>query len=106
MPVNAGHVGYSSVPPGASETCPLLIPESDSLWRPMTREELEAAAGPVWRNVRCYLGHHTCHFYRHHNKEPPAGCDALEMVAGVCVLSAAGRPVDGGADRGFRGHVR
>lgn len=55
MPVNAGHVGYSSVPPGASETCPLLIPESDSLWRPMKREELEAAAGPVWRNVRCYL---------------------------------------------------
>lgn len=56
--------------------------------------------------VLARLGHHTCHFYRHHNKEPPVGCDALEMVAGVCVLSAAGRPVDGGADRGFRGHVR
>ncbi|XP_019200754.1 uncharacterized protein LOC102082501 isoform X4 [Oreochromis niloticus] len=55
MPVNAGHVGYGSVPSGASETCPLLTPEPDSLWRPMTREELEAANGPGWRKVRCYL---------------------------------------------------
>lgn len=54
MPVNAGNMGYGNVPVSASETSPLLTPEPDTLWRPMTREELEAADGPGWRKVRCY----------------------------------------------------
>ncbi|KAM6932919.1 amino acid transporter heavy chain SLC3A2 [Xenentodon cancila] len=65
MPLNAGDPGYGSVPgaglPGAaasSETAPLLIPEPEPLyqWRPMSKDELQAAAGgPGWRRVRCYL---------------------------------------------------
>ncbi|KAM4627541.1 amino acid transporter heavy chain SLC3A2 [Polymixia lowei] len=69
MPLNAGDPGYGSVaagaasgPPGGtggSETAPLLIPEDEPervSWRPMTKEELEAAAGgPGWRKVRSRL---------------------------------------------------
>ncbi|XP_040902165.1 4F2 cell-surface antigen heavy chain isoform X2 [Toxotes jaculatrix] len=67
MPLNAGDPGYGSVPApglsgsvGGSETAPLLIPESEpepvQQWQPMTKEELEVAAGgPGWRRVRCYL---------------------------------------------------
>ncbi|XP_041653132.1 4F2 cell-surface antigen heavy chain [Cheilinus undulatus] len=67
MPLNAGDPGYGSVPGpglavavGDSESAPLLIPEPASepvqRWVPMSKEELEAAAGgPGWRKVRCYL---------------------------------------------------
>uniref|UniRef100_A0A3B5B581 4F2 cell-surface antigen heavy chain-like n=1 Tax=Stegastes partitus TaxID=144197 RepID=A0A3B5B581_9TELE len=67
MPLNAGDTGYGSVPgpglPGAagsSEEAPLLIPETEPergrQWEPMSRQELEVAAGgPGWRKVRCYL---------------------------------------------------
>uniref|UniRef100_A0A3Q0SUK6 Si:dkey-202g17.3 n=1 Tax=Amphilophus citrinellus TaxID=61819 RepID=A0A3Q0SUK6_AMPCI len=55
MPVNAGNIGYGNVPVSASETAPLLMPEPASLWKPMTKEELEAADGPGWRKVRFYL---------------------------------------------------
>nr|XP_020506731.1 4F2 cell-surface antigen heavy chain-like [Labrus bergylta] len=67
MPLNAGDTGYGSVPGpglvgsvGATESAPLLIPEEEpepvQLWQPMSKEELEAAAGgPGWRKVRCYL---------------------------------------------------
>ncbi|GAA6235285.1 4F2 cell-surface antigen heavy chain-like [Lates japonicus] len=67
MPLNAGDAGYGSVPGpglsggvGGSETAPLLIPEPEPepahSWRPLSKEELEVAAGgPGWRRVRCYL---------------------------------------------------
>ncbi|XP_041797356.1 4F2 cell-surface antigen heavy chain [Chelmon rostratus] len=65
MPLNAGEAGYGSVPGlglsgsvGASEAAPLLIPETEPVqhWRPLKKEELEAAAGGKgWRRVRCYL---------------------------------------------------
>nr|XP_046245133.1 4F2 cell-surface antigen heavy chain [Scatophagus argus]XP_046245134.1 4F2 cell-surface antigen heavy chain [Scatophagus argus]XP_046245136.1 4F2 cell-surface antigen heavy chain [Scatophagus argus] len=67
MTLNAGESGYSSVTGpglsasmGASESTPLLIPEPEpepvQQWQPLTKEELEAAAGgPGWRKVRCYL---------------------------------------------------
>ncbi|KAG7480051.1 4F2 cell-surface antigen heavy chain-like [Solea senegalensis] len=67
MPLNAGDNGYGSAPgPGLSasvggtETAPLLIPEPEpepeQQWLPLSKEELEAAAGgPLWRRVRCYL---------------------------------------------------
>ncbi|XP_039985860.1 4F2 cell-surface antigen heavy chain isoform X2 [Xiphias gladius] len=67
MPLNAGDPGYGSVPGpgppggvGGSETAPLLIPEPDpepaQQWQPMTKEELEVAAGgPGWRRLRCYM---------------------------------------------------
>ncbi|XP_062275769.1 amino acid transporter heavy chain SLC3A2 [Scomber scombrus] len=65
MPLNAGDTGYGSVPApglsssvGGSESAPLLIPEPDVVqqWRPLSKQELEVAAGgPGWRKVRCYL---------------------------------------------------
>ncbi|XP_030007593.1 4F2 cell-surface antigen heavy chain isoform X2 [Sphaeramia orbicularis] len=70
MPLNAGGPGYGSMEgpglPGSvgagadAETAPLLVPESEPdpcpEWRPLTKEELEAAAdGPGWRRVRWYL---------------------------------------------------
>ncbi|CAJ1065416.1 F2 cell-surface antigen heavy chain [Xyrichtys novacula] len=67
MPLNAGDTGYGSVAGpgltgsvGASESAPLLIPVGDGepiqRWEPMSKEELEVAAGgPGWRRVRCYL---------------------------------------------------
>ncbi|XP_061576330.1 amino acid transporter heavy chain SLC3A2 [Cololabis saira] len=65
MPLNAGHPGYGSVPgtgpPGTGSSdlaAPLLLPEPEPLrqWRPLSRDELEAAAGgPGWRKARCYL---------------------------------------------------
>uniref|UniRef100_A0A8C4DBT2 Solute carrier family 3 member 2 N-terminal domain-containing protein n=1 Tax=Dicentrarchus labrax TaxID=13489 RepID=A0A8C4DBT2_DICLA len=44
----------------ASESAPLLIPvpepESVQEWQPMSKQQLEVAAGgPGWRKVRCYL---------------------------------------------------
>ncbi|XP_028275871.1 4F2 cell-surface antigen heavy chain [Parambassis ranga] len=58
MPLNSGGTGYGSV--RDSEAAPLLIPGPDpepvQTWKPMSREELEVAAGgPGWRKVRCYL---------------------------------------------------
>ncbi|XP_035536556.1 4F2 cell-surface antigen heavy chain isoform X2 [Morone saxatilis] len=67
MPLNAGDTGYGSVPgPGlsggevASESAPLLIPvpepEPVQQWQPMSKQQLEVAAGGAgWRKVRCYL---------------------------------------------------
>lgn len=67
MPLNAGDTGYGTVPGaglsasvGASESAPLLIPDSEPnqryKWQPLTMDELEVAAGgPGWRKVRCYL---------------------------------------------------
>ncbi|XP_034556399.1 4F2 cell-surface antigen heavy chain [Notolabrus celidotus] len=67
MPLNAGDTGYGSVPgPGLTgsvvdtESTPLLIPAEEpepyQRWQPMSKEELElAAGGPGWRRVRCYL---------------------------------------------------
>lgn len=67
MPLNAGDSGYGAVPGGGlsasmgvSESAALLIPEAEAEsaepWHPMTREELEVAAGsPGWRKARCYL---------------------------------------------------
>lgn len=69
MPLNAGDTGYGSVrgsvlssSVAASESSPLLIPEEEPepgavhRWKPLSREQLEAAAGgPGWRKVRCYL---------------------------------------------------
>lgn len=74
MPLNAGggDPGYGSVAGpglsgttgGGSESAPLLIPvpelepeeHSFQNWRPLSKEELEVAAGgPGWRKVRCYL---------------------------------------------------
>ncbi|XP_042342988.1 4F2 cell-surface antigen heavy chain [Plectropomus leopardus] len=68
MPLNAGgDTGYGSVAGsglsgsvGASESAPLLIPEPEpelfQRWQPLSKEELEVAAGgPGWRKVRCYL---------------------------------------------------
>lgn len=67
MPLNAGDAGYGSVPGpglagsmGGSESAPLLIPEpepeSGEPWQPLTKDELEVAAGsPGWRRARCYL---------------------------------------------------
>ncbi|XP_029302460.1 4F2 cell-surface antigen heavy chain isoform X2 [Cottoperca gobio] len=67
MPLNAGDTGYGSVAgPGlsgtmnGSESAPLLIPEPEpepfQQWQPLTKEELEVAAGgPGWRKVRLHL---------------------------------------------------
>ncbi|KAM8768126.1 amino acid transporter heavy chain SLC3A2 [Acanthopagrus schlegelii] len=69
MPLNAGDTGYGSVrgsvlssSVAASESSPLLIPEGEPepgavhRWKPLSREQLEAAAGgPGWRKVRCYM---------------------------------------------------
>ncbi|XP_044209862.1 4F2 cell-surface antigen heavy chain isoform X1 [Thunnus albacares] len=65
MPLNAGDTGYGSVTApglsssvGDSESAPLLIPEPEVVqqWRPLSKQELEVAAGgPGWRRVRCYL---------------------------------------------------
>lgn len=67
MPLNAGDSGYGAVPAGGlsasmgvSESAALLIPEAEAesaeRWQPMTREELEVAAGSAgWRRARCYL---------------------------------------------------
>lgn len=68
MPLNAGDTGYGSVQGpglagstgGGSESAPLLIPEPEQeavdQWQPMTKDELEVAAGgPGWRKVRGYL---------------------------------------------------
>ncbi|XP_071750324.2 amino acid transporter heavy chain SLC3A2 [Centroberyx gerrardi] len=71
MPLNAGDPGYGSVAAaaagpglsgsvGASEMARLLIPEPDpepvQTWQPMSKAELEAAAGgPGWRKVRSRL---------------------------------------------------
>nr|XP_019943968.1 PREDICTED: 4F2 cell-surface antigen heavy chain-like [Paralichthys olivaceus] len=67
MPLDAGDTGYGSVMGpglsggvGGSETAPLLIPEPEPeptvRWQPLTKAELEAAAGgPWWRRLRCYL---------------------------------------------------
>ncbi|KAF1394067.1 hypothetical protein PFLUV_G00022650 [Perca fluviatilis] len=67
MPLNAGGAGYGSVAGsgvsgrvGDSESGPLLIPETEpepfQQWRPMTKDELQVAAGgPGWRKVRRYL---------------------------------------------------
>lgn len=67
MPLNAGDTGYGTVPGaglsasvGASESAPLLIPDSEPnprhKWKPLTMDELEVAAGgPGWRKARCYL---------------------------------------------------
>jgi len=72
MPLNAGATGYGSVTgsvagpglsasgAGGSESAPLLIREPEPVpyqqWQPLTKEELElAAGGPHWRKARCYL---------------------------------------------------
>ncbi|TNN54829.1 4F2 cell-surface antigen heavy chain [Liparis tanakae] len=72
MPLNAGATGYGSVTgsvagpglsasgAGGSESAPLLIPEPEPApyqrWQPLTKEELElAAGGPHWKKARCYL---------------------------------------------------
>uniref|UniRef100_A0A8C2ZR60 Si:dkey-202g17.3 n=1 Tax=Cyclopterus lumpus TaxID=8103 RepID=A0A8C2ZR60_CYCLU len=67
MPLNAGATGYGSVAgprlsasAGGSESAPLLIPEPEpepfQQWQPLTKEELEVAAGgPGWRKARCSL---------------------------------------------------
>lgn len=67
MPLNAGDSGYGTVPGAGlsasavvSESASLLIPEAEGeparQWQPLTKEELEVAAGgPVWRKARCYL---------------------------------------------------
>ncbi|XP_034723423.1 4F2 cell-surface antigen heavy chain [Etheostoma cragini] len=69
MPLNAGGAGYGSVAGSGmssrlsgSESANLLIPEPEpepepfQQWRPMTKDELQVAAGgPGWRKVRCYL---------------------------------------------------
>lgn len=70
MPLNAGDPGYGSVAAsvgpggltgsmGGSETVPLLVPDPEPEpvpWQPMTKEELElAAGGPGWKKVRSRL---------------------------------------------------
>ncbi|XP_010772646.1 4F2 cell-surface antigen heavy chain [Notothenia coriiceps] len=67
MPLNAGDTGYGSVAGpglsstvGGSESAPLLIPEDEpepiQQWQPLSKEELQlAAGGPGWKKVRCYL---------------------------------------------------
>lgn len=67
MPLNAGDSGYGAVPGGGlsasmgvTESAALLIPEAEAepaeQWQPMTREQLEVAAGsPGWKRARCYL---------------------------------------------------
>jgi len=67
MPLNVGETGFGGVPEGGlvagvgnSETAPLLIPEPDPepvyQWQPLSKGELETAAGgPGWRRARCYL---------------------------------------------------
>ncbi|KAF3692750.1 4F2 cell-surface antigen heavy chain [Channa argus] len=64
--MNAGDTGYGGVPGGKqassagdSEAAPLLVPEPEAdpakHWKPMSKPELEAAAGgPGWRKMRCY----------------------------------------------------
>uniref|UniRef100_A0A8C8DL05 Solute carrier family 3 member 2 N-terminal domain-containing protein n=1 Tax=Oryzias sinensis TaxID=183150 RepID=A0A8C8DL05_9TELE len=65
MPVNAADTSYGSVPGtgllgggGSMETSPLLEPDPEPVqhWRPLSKQQLEAAAGgPGWRKVRHYL---------------------------------------------------
>ncbi|KAK5868672.1 hypothetical protein PBY51_009666 [Eleginops maclovinus] len=67
MTLNAGDTGYGSVAGpglsssvGGSESAPLLIPEDETepfqQWQPLSKEELElAAGGPGWKKVRFYL---------------------------------------------------
>ncbi|KAM3875208.1 amino acid transporter heavy chain SLC3A2 [Diretmus argenteus] len=65
MPLHAEDPGYGSVAAspggsggvGGSESVPLLIPEPEPVqWQPMTKEELEAAAGgPGWKKLRARL---------------------------------------------------
>ncbi|XP_029923590.1 4F2 cell-surface antigen heavy chain [Myripristis murdjan] len=69
MPVNVGESSYGSMAAAASpllsgsrglETAPLLMPEPEAgpvqRWQPMTKEELEVAAGgPGWRKARSRL---------------------------------------------------
>lgn len=62
MPLNAGDGGFGAAP-GArllagedSEATPLLFARDPYQWKPLTSEELEdAAGGPSWTKVRCYL---------------------------------------------------
>ncbi|XP_031717061.1 4F2 cell-surface antigen heavy chain [Anarrhichthys ocellatus] len=67
MPLNAAVTGYGTVAGprlsasvGGSESALLLVPEPEAepfqQWQPLTKEELEVAAGgPRWRKARCYL---------------------------------------------------
>lgn len=66
MPLNAGEPGYGALPgagppgpaAGDSEATPLLMPDSEPVyrWEPLSKAQLEAAAGgPGWRRARCYL---------------------------------------------------
>ncbi|KAL6116093.1 uncharacterized protein ACO6RY_00784 [Pungitius sinensis] len=65
MPLNARVTGYGSVAsPGlstratGSDSAPLLIPQPEPppQWQPLTKEELEVAAGGAgWRRARLYL---------------------------------------------------
>ncbi|XP_011480849.1 4F2 cell-surface antigen heavy chain [Oryzias latipes] len=65
MPVYAADTSYGSVPGtgllgggGSMETSPLLEPDPEPVqhWRPLSKQQLEAAAGgPGWRKVRHYL---------------------------------------------------
>ncbi|KAK2847261.1 hypothetical protein Q5P01_010260 [Channa striata] len=66
--MDAGDTGYGGAPGGKqassaaeSEAAPLLVPEPEpepepaQHWKPMSKPELEAAAGgPGWRKMRCY----------------------------------------------------
>ncbi|KAM8904258.1 amino acid transporter heavy chain SLC3A2 isoform 3-T4 [Spinachia spinachia] len=56
MTLNAGVTGYGSVT--GSDSAPLLVPQPQALpqWLPLTKEELEVAAGGAgWRRARRYL---------------------------------------------------
>lgn len=62
MSLNAGDGGYGAAPAARllavvdSESTPLLVPEYEHRWKPLTTEELEVAAGgPEWRKLRSYL---------------------------------------------------
>ncbi|KAK7882606.1 hypothetical protein WMY93_028780 [Mugilogobius chulae] len=67
MTLNAGGSGYGSLSNpgfsnsvGGTEAAPLLIPEHEpearQEWRPLSRDQLEeAAGGPGWRKFRSYL---------------------------------------------------
>lgn len=63
MPLNAGDAGFGAAPAAKrtfSESTPLLVPDFEpepaGRWKPLTTEELEAAAGgPGWGKMRCYL---------------------------------------------------